>query len=261
MTAEPLSPTTFGAYAAFYDALYADKDYEAEVDFLASVFERFCDVAVEHVLDLGCGTGGHTIPLARRGYEVVGLDRSAQMIDQAAEKARTAGVEARFVIGDVRDYSLERTFDAIVSMFAVVSYQLTSDDLSRMFGAARAHLNPGGLFVFDGWFGPAVLAQGPRESSKRVLTPDGDEVVRTAHPVVDESAQTVTVNYLVERMSCGAVVEATREAHAVRYLFADQIERHCEAAGFELVALGPFGDLTRAANDGDWNFSAVARAR
>ena len=71
--------TVFGkTYASAYDAMYAEKDYEGEVDLLEAAFERFGS-RVESVLDLGCGTGNHLAPLARRGYEVAGVDRSADI--------------------------------------------------------------------------------------------------------------------------------------------------------------------------------------
>ena len=75
--------TVFGSYAQFYDILYQDKDYEAECDFLEQIFDRYAPGPVRTILDLGCGTGGHTLPLARRGYEVVGVDRSEKMLAEA----------------------------------------------------------------------------------------------------------------------------------------------------------------------------------
>ena len=71
----------FGAeYAGAYDAIYAEKDYEAEVDLIERAAARFGDDAAASVLDLGCGTGGHAIPLARRGHRVTGVDRSPAML-------------------------------------------------------------------------------------------------------------------------------------------------------------------------------------
>jgi len=63
-------------YAGTYDALYQDKDYEAECDFLQQVFARYAQAPIRAILDLGCGTGGHALPLARRGYALTGVDRS-----------------------------------------------------------------------------------------------------------------------------------------------------------------------------------------
>src|SRR5205814_7072190 len=74
-------------YASAYDALHEDKDYERECDLFERTFDELAAGGVRRVLDLGCGTGGHAIPLARRGYDVVGVDRSEAMLARAADKA------------------------------------------------------------------------------------------------------------------------------------------------------------------------------
>jgi hypothetical protein len=145
-------------------------------------------------------------------------------------------------------------------MFAVVSYQLTNADLAAMFSTARRHLEQGGLFVFDGWFGPAVLTERPEVKTKVVTEPSGDTITRVARPVLDIVAQTVEVNYDVARERDGRLIEKTSESHAMRFLFAREIELFLSAAGFELVAFGPFMELDRTITEHDWNFSAVARA-
>lgn len=250
----------FGAYAGFYDALYADKDYEAECDFLEAVFAE-CGVGPgASVLDLGCGTGGHVVPLARRGYDVTGVDRSASMVDRAQSKAGEADTLAGFVIADIRALELGRTFDAVISMFAVVSYQLTDADVSSVFSSARRHLATGGVFVFDVWHGPAVLTQRPEVKTKTVAAPGGDEITRTAHPTLDEDARTVEVVYDVVRTSAGVVVEHTSEAHIVRYFFADELRALLSEAGFGDITIGPFGEPDREPTVDDWNISVVARA-
>jgi len=257
---QPGGTEVFGRYADFYDALYADKDYEAECDFLVRVFADNGVGAGASILDLGSGTGGHAIPLARRGFEVVGVDRSARMVGRANDKAGEAHVAVDFVVGDVRDTSLGRTFDGVVSMFAVVGYQLSNDDLSHMFGNARRHLEAGGLFVFDGWFGPAVLVEQPEMKTKTVVDASGNVITRVARPRLDVVAQTVEVAYRVTKRSGGKVAEETSESHTMRFLFAQELALFLQLAGFELVALGPFMDLSRPPGVADWNFSAVAKA-
>lgn len=250
----------FGAYAGFYDALYADKDYEAECDFLVDVFAQQGVTPGATVLDLGCGTGGHVIPLARRGFRVAGVDRAEGMVERARAKAAEEGVEAEFVVGDVRSVDLGRRFDAVVSMFAVVSYQLTNEDLAAMFAVARRHLEPGSPFVFDAWFGPAVLIEQPEPRTKVVRMPDGDSITRAARPTLDVVSQTVEVAYDVTRERDGRVVERTAEAHHMRFLFAQEIRFFLEQARFRQVALGPFMDLSRPPTGADWNVSVVATA-
>ena len=83
-----MSPKAFGIqYASFYDALYSEKDYEAECDLIEEIVHRYGDGGVNTILDLGCGTGGHTIPLSQRGYMVTGVDRSEPMLAQARLKS------------------------------------------------------------------------------------------------------------------------------------------------------------------------------
>ena len=79
----------FGSvYADAYDLFYRDKDYAAESDLIECIFQTYGDGAIRSILDLvGCGTGNHAIPLAQRGYEVVGIDRSENMLDQARREA------------------------------------------------------------------------------------------------------------------------------------------------------------------------------
>lgn len=251
----------FGAYAGFYDALYADKDYEAECDFLVDVFSAHGVPAGGSLLDLGCGTGGHVIPLVERGYQVTGVDRAETMLAEARRKADLRGVSPEFALGDVRSVSLGRTFDAVVSMFAVVSYQLTNDDLSAMFATARRHLRPGGLFVFDGWFGPAVLSERPEPRTKVIEMPGGERITRAAEPSLDVVAQTVEVAYEVTREVGGQVVERVQEAHPMRFLFAQELQLLLGLAGFEVTSFGSFADIERPITASDWNFSLVARAR
>lgn len=250
----------FQAHAEFYDVLYSDKDYEAECDFIELVLsERGIDRGAA-LLDLGCGTGGHALLLAERGYAVTGVDRSPAMVQQAIAKREDRKLSVDFLVGDVRWLDLGSTYDAVISMFAVASYQLTDDDLVSMFSVARRHLRPGGLFVFDAWFGPAVLVEQPEPRTKQVVTPSGEIVSREATPRLDILRHTVEVTYDVSRERDGVLVERNRESHVVRFLFAREIEHLLGHAGLELVALGTFMDLEREPTTSDWSISVVARA-
>jgi len=159
-------------------SLYKDKDYEAECDFLEQIFSRCAKYPIRTILDLGCGTGGHALPLARRGYEVTGVDLSEHMLERARQKAAEAGLAISFHQGDIRILDLGCTFDVVVAMFAVISYQTSNEDLAAAFRSARRHLKPGGLFVFDCWFGPAVLCNSAGNNAYFVRRDKINEVVR-----------------------------------------------------------------------------------
>src|SRR6266567_6453352 len=186
-----MNGAVFGAdYANAYDVLYQDKDYASECDLIERVFAEYAaGRRVRSVLDLGCGTGGHAVPLAEHGYEVVGVDRSAEMLRHAVERSRAdhdaahasartdrdAAHEARrgprFELGDIGSIDLRREFDAVVMMFAVLGYQVTNEAVQAALASARRHLAAGGLLFGDLWYGPAVLAQRPSERVKVIELP------------------------------------------------------------------------------------------
>jgi predicted TPR repeat methyltransferase len=91
--------SVFGAYSNYYDLLYEDKNYSKEVEFVSSVIRRHAPGAAT-VLDLGCGTGIHACAFAREGYQVTGLDRSADML-AAVLQPQERSLRARIVDADV----------------------------------------------------------------------------------------------------------------------------------------------------------------
>ena len=254
--------TVFGAYAAYYDTLYQDKDYEAECDFLEQIFAQYAQAPVRTILDLGCGTGGHTLPLTWRGYAVTGVDRSEQMLATAQAKASSALERSNvptFERADVRTLDLGRTFDAAIAMFAVISCQTTNDDLLAAFCTARRHLEPGGLFVFDAWFGPAVLTERPSDRYK-VVERDGERIIRFASPTLDVLRHTVRVDYKVLRLKDGQVLDEVNEPHLMRFLFPQEVEYYLQRSGFRLLRLCPFMNLEGELTERDWNMIAIAEA-
>jgi len=250
----------FGQYAQYYDLLYGDKDYNAEVDFLEDTFRAYTAKGViKRVLDLGCGTGGHVLPLAQRGYQVTGVDLSQAMLDMALEKARQSGLEIDFRQGKLCSVDLGSTFDAVISMFAVISYQTTNQELLFAFNTVRRHLKPGGLFIFDGWFGPAVLAIRPSERVKMVNIRD-ERLIRLTRPNLDILDHTVTIEFTVLRLKQGRLIDEINETHVMRFLFIPEVELLCKNTGFEVVHYCPFMGPGRRPDETDWNVSWILRA-
>jgi SAM-dependent methyltransferase len=253
---------TFGpVYADCYDVLYHDKDYEAECDVIERIFRTQGDSSIRSVLDLGCGTGNHAIPLAQRGYEVVGVDLSADMLDHArrkeAELRPNAGVT--FHQGDIRRIQLERRFDAALMMFAVLGYQLENSQVLAALGTAREHLRTGGLLIFDVWYGPAVISQRPSQRIKIVPIPEG-KILRSASSDIDIRRHRCTVRFLVWRLEAGHLLEEVEERHGMRFFFPMELELFLDSTGFALSHLGAFPDLEHEPDENTWNVLGVARA-
>jgi SAM-dependent methyltransferase len=246
-------------YAALYDAIYGDKDYRAECRHLERLFARFGGRPVRSVLSLGCGTGGHDLILARHGFQVTGVDRSPGMLAAYRAKAAEQALVADVARADLRSARLGRRFDAVISMFAVIGYQVTDRDLARAFATAAAHLRPRGVFVFDVWYGPALLRDPPGDRTKTVRS-DGGRIVRRSRSRIDALRQVVDVEFRTERFVGARRLERIDEVHPMRFFFPRELGLALEGAGLGLVAILPFGKSRGRPTDADWTVSVVATA-
>ncbi|NDD93230.1 class I SAM-dependent methyltransferase, partial [bacterium] len=183
----------FAHSVEFYDALYASKDYASEASYIHQLIQQHAPKALT-LLDLGSGTGRHAIELERRGYQVAGVDLSPEMVAVARARAREAGSHCIFEVGDVREVRLARKFDVVISLFHVASYQVDDSDFSRFVSTIVAHLNPGGLVIFDFWCAAGVLSEPPQAKVRRVSL-RGGEVVRLTEPVHNVADSIVDVNF------------------------------------------------------------------
>lgn len=259
------SNTAFGgAYAAAYDALYKTKDYDAECAFVRAAFARHGQGSTQRLLDLGCGTGGHVLPMARLGHEVVGIDRSAAMIELAQTKLAAcsdAAVRSRvsFKVGDVVEARGGQDFDAAIMMFAVMGYITQTARVAQLLKNVRAQLRTGGLFVADFWYGPAVLTDRPGDRV-RVIEQDRRTTIRATQTTLDTTTQVAKVRFELFDWQDGAKLERSIEIHEMRYFFAQELGLLCDGAGLQIVQLCPFLSLDAELGESTWNAAMIARA-
>lgn len=142
--------SSYEALAQFYDELTEDVDYAAWADFYEHFFREHTNLEIKTVLDLACGTGTLTRLLAQRGYEMIGVDRSPEMLMEAQEKCMDVeGVRPMFLHQSMDELDLYGTIDACVSCLDSVNYVTDPDALQEAFRRVQCFLMPGGLFIFD----------------------------------------------------------------------------------------------------------------
>lgn len=141
--------SSYDFLAGCYDALTYDVNYPAWAGYIEK-HVRKSSLPGNTVLDLACGTGSLTRELALRGYEMIGVDRSPEMLSQAAEKNRgVSPVEPIFLCQSMEKLDLYGTVDACVCCLDSVNYVTDPKKLRRAFERVRLFLTPGGLFLFD----------------------------------------------------------------------------------------------------------------
>jgi ubiquinone/menaquinone biosynthesis C-methylase UbiE len=178
-----------------YDALKTQND--------VAFYLAQAQAAARSVLEIGCGTGRVTIPLAAAGVDITGLDVSASMLEEAKRKADSQGLRIDWVAADGRSFDLGRRFALIMMPFNTLQFFRDSAALGQLFRCVKSHFGNEGRFVFD-VFSPQVslLAADPSARYERARYPDphgGGEVV------LEETRE-----YIAERQ----IVRSTRYYHA-----------------------------------------------
>ena len=139
----------YEALAGSYDALTTDVDYEKRADFLEKLLRRSA-IPVRLVLDLACGTGTMTWLLTQRGYEVIGVDGSEEMLAAAMSKSgQAAGIPPIFLHQSMPRLDLYGTVDAAICCLDSLNYLTNPRDVQRTFQRLHLFISPGGLLAFD----------------------------------------------------------------------------------------------------------------
>jgi Cyclopropane fatty acid synthase and related methyltransferases len=254
--------SVFGKYSSYYDLLYKDKDYSAEANFVCGLIERYKPGA-SSVLELGCGSGRHALEFAKKGLSIHGVDLSLEMLAEAENEKKRApenlAAKLSFSQGDMRELDIDSHFDSVLSLFHVVSYLPTLADIKTAFLKVHEHLNPGGIFIFDVWYAPAVVSEQPTVRVKKMANSD-IEVTRIAEPVWHPNECWVDVCYkvFIRDIKANVIEELDTEVHRMRYLSYPEIEILAELCGMEIVHSGEW--MTEKKPGGDtWGVFFVLR--
>jgi len=132
------------------------------------------------ILELCCGTGRLTLPIARDGYDISGVDYTLSMLDQAKLKAAEAGLAIRFIEADIRTLNLQEKYDFIFIPFNSIHHLYKNEDLFKAFNVVKKHLKEGGLFLLD-CFNPNIqyIVEGEKEPKEiaAYTTDDGRDIL------------------------------------------------------------------------------------
>lgn len=138
----------YTSFAEVYDQFMDNVPYREWADFLQEILQKE-GISDGLVLDLGCGTGSMTEELAGRGYDMIGVDNSEDMLEIAMEKRQESGHDILYLLQDMQEFELYGTVRAVVSVCDSVNYVTEKEELEQVFRLVNNYLDPGGIFVFD----------------------------------------------------------------------------------------------------------------
>lgn len=224
----------YEAFAAVYDIFMDEVDYEGWLRHILAVWERYGNGPLESVIDLGCGTGGAAVPLATRGLDVTGVDISPEMLAEADHKARQSGAALRLVCQDMAALDLGVQAGCILSLCDSLNYLMEDGQLERVFARVAAHLEPGGLFLFD------------MNTEYKFRETLGDNIFASAEEDAayiwenrydaEAKINEYDVSFFIEDEESG-LYERVREYHYERAYSMDEVMHALEKAGLALLAV------------------------
>lgn len=228
--------STFKEYAGVYDLLYLDKPYAAEAEYVIDLMfgEPSCNFEGRSVIEIGCGTGRHAELLAEKGLRVKGYDISTQMIELARGRVRLSGeaVQDRVSFHAEHFRGSSEKVDAVYSLFHVVSYHVTDEQLNQLFSDVSESLVDGGTFIFDYWYGPAVCEIGPSIRCVERRS-ENSSIFRVSRPNHRKEKNIVDVEFDVffatpERKE---TYSRLQEVHSMRYFTTNELSKIAKKYG------------------------------
>jgi len=210
---------------ANYLVVYEHRDTEEAHQMMELIEQELGHHPNRRVLDLGCGSGRHSIAFAKRGYkDVVGVDLSPTLLERAEQQAKEKGVEVRFVRSDMREIEWLGEFDLVVNLFTSFGYFETSEQNERVIQAVGTALKPGGHFVLDflnaPWLRKHLVAHDDR------MLPTGERL---------EQTRWIEEGRVEKRILLRKGEEAHEYVESVRLFELADFRRMFEQAGLELL--------------------------
>lgn len=227
--------------APYYDAIYQNKNYDGEVKAIKKILKKELKNKTKNVelLDLGCGTAEHCLRFAKLGYKVLGVDRSAEVIKLAKKKQVKNKNKIKFINNDILKIELKKKFDVITCLFHVTSYLTKNDELKKFFSVVKNHLKDDGVFIFDFWYGPGVVADKPTTIYKDYVSKN-HIIHRIKVPSLLEKNNLVKVKHIffIEEKRSKKIISHFNEEHTLRYLFPEEVMGYLKEINLEVVKWG-----------------------
>lgn len=231
----------YTSFAAVYDMFMDNIPYKEWSDYLVSLLKSH-GVLEGLILDLGCGTGSIAELLDDRGYDMIGVDNSEDMLQIAIEKRERSGKDILYLLQDMREFELYGTVSAVVSICDSMNYILEYDDLVQVLRLVNNYLDPGGVFIFDlnteykykEILGQSTIAE-DREDSSFIWENNYDETDR-----INEYDLTLFIRTERGHTDTGCSGEGLyrkyKESHYQRAYSLDEVRLAIEEAGMENIA-------------------------
>ena len=236
-------------YAECYDQIHSSKSYDGESAKRLKYLEtNLGKTGIYRILDFGCGTGIHLNSLLDEKLELYGYDRNEYMLDVARQNYPDL-----FVASDYAKIPGE--LDLVYSLFDVVNYQVSDEEVEVFFRALASKLAQGATLVVDGWHYSGV-AQDPPEPRERDILFELSTITRRVTPTTSNNYRTTVLDITLEDKSRSKIL--THESHIMRSFDAPELEKFAKSYGFTGVSFKDGRDWDKDLGPDSWRFVMFA---
>ncbi len=227
----------FNLYSQYYDLLYKDKPYMEEAEYVFKTLTEMDGSSIRNVIELGCGSGNHAYLLTQMGWNITGIEKSEEMVTLAKAKEIDNFLP---IHGNITNFNLDKQYDAAISLFHVISYLNSNEEICNCFSSVNRHLTLGGLFLFDVWFTPGVYSLKPETRIKRMEN-EKVHIIRLAESEIHHDTNVVDVHYEIlahnkEKQEWSSFTET----HCMRHFSIPEINFLASSNGFDVVLTEEF---------------------
>jgi 2-polyprenyl-3-methyl-5-hydroxy-6-metoxy-1,4-benzoquinol methylase len=247
------------SYAPYYDIFYKDKNYNKECIYINDMLKAFSNKKINSILDIGCGTGEHSLNLTNAGYKLTGIDLSEAMINIAREKSKVKKKDIDFHVSSMQDINFTNHWDAVICMFCAINYLIGANTIKKTLRNIHDHLNKDGLLLFDYRNGiPSLSSYSPTRVKWAKL--GNKKILRISENSIDKIKQLFYTKYTLIIFGESEPAQICYDEHIMQYFFPLEIENYLTDSGFEIVDTHPFLKRNTIPSENDWNILIVAKA-
>ena len=241
----------------YYDLLFANKDYSKETDLCLKLSSLYGIKNPKSILEIGCGTGNHTLNLAKTNKDITAIDSDQVMVNKADEKIKASRFKnIKLLKSKVEDLKNQK-FDLVIAMFNVITYIQEFDELEDFIQGVNKVLKRNGVFIFDCWNGVAAMIDPPKVKHISIKQ-DGDELTLKITPKTDIFRQVVNLTYDFQ-------VKSKKSTKTDKYILPQklwtpgEINWTLSKAGFETKIISPLLNIDKKATENDWKILFCAK--
>ena len=218
-------------YSKFYDLVYFKKNYKKEISFLLNLLKKK-QIKFKKILELGQGTGSHGKYLKKLGYDIIGVEKSSQMIKISKEK----NIGFKIYNSDLKKFRINKKFDLVISLFHVINYMTKKTALNKFFDTAHYHLKKKGYLIFDTWYTPGVNFIKPSKRTK-IFTNKEFKVVKKVFPKkIDESNFEINYKFNIFNKSSKLLFKFF-EKHKIRHFDINDLILVAKKKNFQYLSI------------------------